>query len=114
MGFVWSPRGPQDVVRMRKYGELKQFKLQEGHCNVPRGFSQNRSLGLWVNTQRAQYKLMNQGLSSSMTEERIHLLEDIGFMWSLYGMASVRNDQAGDEAMVMDNECISIAQTMTT
>merc|ERR1712157_310515 len=68
-------------------GELKQFKLCEGHCNVPNRFSENPSLGTWVHHQRTQYRYMKQGKPSYITEPRIRLLVDIGFTWSVDDVA---------------------------
>ena len=67
---------------MKKYDELKMFKCREGHFNVPIGSSENRSLGTWVNHQRAQYRKMKNGKPSNMTDARIRLLEKIGFIWN--------------------------------
>ena len=38
-------------------------------------------LGNWVNTQRQKYKLLKEGKSSTMSDDRIHKLESIGFQW---------------------------------
>ena len=68
---------------VQKYEELRQYKDSEGHCNVPQGFSDNISLVVWVNHQRTQYKYMRQGKPSSITEQRIQALYDIGFSWNV-------------------------------
>ncbi len=39
------------------------------------------SLGSWVAVQRKEYKALQQGKPSKMTEERIIQLESIGFEW---------------------------------
>lgn len=66
------------------YEELKQLRYCEIHCNVSYGFSENTSIGKWVYNQIKKYKCTNQGKSSSINDPRIKLLEDIGFMWSIY------------------------------
>ena len=66
-----------------RYEELIAFKQQHGHCNVPTRYVQNKSLGLWVSTQRHQYGLLCKGESSCITAERIAALEKIGFEWGL-------------------------------
>jgi len=66
-----------------RFEELKAFKLEHGHCNVPRTWLANPQLGTWLNTQRKQYRLSKQGMSSKMIPARIHKLEQLGFQWSL-------------------------------
>lgn len=64
------------------YEELKSYKTQFGHCIVPRGFAFNTRLASWVAEQRKQHKLMENGKASSMTSERVKLLEELGFAWN--------------------------------
>ena len=64
------------------YGELINFKKENGHCLVPHTFPSKPHLARWVKRQRRQYKLRLEGNSNStMTEERIKVLNDIGFIW---------------------------------
>lgn len=82
VGFEWEvkkPACPWDV----RYKELVEFKLSHGHCNVPQRYRSNKSLGNWVTTQRSQYRLMKQGKSSHIKQERIGQLESIGFQWEV-------------------------------
>ena len=44
---------------------------------VPEQYSANPKLGRWVSTQRAQYKLFQEGKPILMKEERIRELESI-------------------------------------
>ena len=62
-----------------RYEELIAFKQQYGHCNVPTRYVQNKPLGVWVSTQRKQYRLLIKDKRSCMTTERIAALEKIGF-----------------------------------
>ena len=64
-----------------KFAELLAYAAEHGDCNVPRRFEANRELGTWVGTQRQQYRLLMEGKRSSMTEERITRLNEIGFVW---------------------------------
>ena len=64
-----------------KFGELKEFKRAFGHCQVPHSFQQNPTLARWAKRQRYQYKLLQEGKASTMTEERVAALEDLGFVW---------------------------------
>ena len=62
LGSVWSVR----------FQQLCYFKVQFGHCLVPRSkYSANPKLGKWVSTQRYHCKLYQEGKSSKMSAERI-------------------------------------------
>jgi len=62
--------------------ELKRYKAQYGDCIVPRGFAENPKLASWVAEQRKQYKLYQTKRPSSITEQRIKLLGELGFAWN--------------------------------
>ena len=79
IGFEWNVHVPWE----KRFEELKEFKKRFKHCNVPQQWEENRELGRWVMTQRTQYRLLEQGKPSQMTEERIKLLEGIGFQWTM-------------------------------
>lgn len=83
VGFVWSKNLSQPSWD-NKFRELLEYKEIHGDCLVPTKFSSNPSLGRWVSTQRAHYKLMKEGGKTSMTEERFRRLESIGFVWRLH------------------------------
>mmetsp|Transcript_13816 Transcript_13816/g.33438 ORF Transcript_13816/g.33438 Transcript_13816/m.33438 type:complete len:556 (+) Transcript_13816:179-1846(+) len=74
-------KAPRDTFHER-LEELKQFKADHGHTNVPKNV-EFKSLGRWVNNQRQYYKKREQGESSSLTEDRINSLEELGFIWSM-------------------------------
>jgi glutaredoxin len=62
--------------------ELVTYKLlNNGSTNVPRKFPSNKPLGIWVKTQRYQYKLLQDRKKSSMTTERIKSLNELDFEW---------------------------------
>jgi hypothetical protein len=69
-----------------RLSELTDYCKIHGHCNVPRGYSENTMLACWVSTQRQQYKLQLDGKTSPMTNFRIQTLEDIGFEWNCSGV----------------------------
>lgn len=48
---------------------------------VPHCYKKNIGLARWVKRQRYQYKLMVDGKQTTMTDERVKLLEDVGFIW---------------------------------
>lgn len=66
-------------VRMK---ELRQYKREHGHTNVPRHHSANLKLGRWVDTQRTSYRLLKLGKPSPLTQERVDVLNAIGFEWN--------------------------------
>ena len=68
--FPWTKRL---ALWVGQYLKLVDFWRQNGHCCVPE--SQNRSLGLWVQTQRANYH------TRKLSTERQRNLQAIGFSW---------------------------------
>eukprot|EP00986_Skeletonema_menzelii_P011612 scaffold6046_cov158-Skeletonema_menzelii.AAC.16 len=77
IGFDWDPRNSR---WMSSYEELKAFKLLHGNTLVPHA---NCGLGSWVKRQQVQYTLFTKGNGKSeLTEERVRLLNDLGFVWS--------------------------------
>ena len=67
----------------QRFQELVAFKKVHGHENVPRKCG---PLGKWVNSQRMQYRLWEQGKASKLTSERRQKLKDIGFVFSCHIM----------------------------
>lgn len=101
---------PHRTSWMKWYAEIKAFKATHGHFDVSSVMSDSnatddtssstssndsadepvdnndperyRSLASWVRRQQYQYKLFRGGnTKSEMSEERISLLEEIGFPW---------------------------------
>jgi hypothetical protein len=70
-----------------KFEELCAYRHNMGHCLVPHTYGENLPLARWVKRQRYQYKLMVEGKQSTMTDERVTALEDIGFVWDSQGAA---------------------------
>eukprot|EP00957_Ditylum_brightwellii_P177098 13491115-Ditylum_brightwellii.AAC.1 len=62
----------------QRIDELHAFKAQNGHCNVSKYDEQNKSLGQWVNHQRALYK------KNAMSSNCIQQLNSIGFIYDLH------------------------------
>jgi hypothetical protein len=73
----------QEKFWMDRYGELQEYRKHHGDCLVPNRYAPNPQLGLWVRTQRADYKIFLEGLPGpcSMTTERIDLLNKLDFVW---------------------------------
>jgi hypothetical protein len=78
VGFEWDTTAAFWSLRVR---QLREFKVQFGHCLVPNKYSASTKLGQWVATQRTNYKMYHEGKPSPMTAERIQELESIGFEW---------------------------------
>jgi Helicase associated domain len=83
----WRFRPYQAGQWCEKFEELCEYSEKMGHCLVPHTFSENLPLARWVKRQRYQYKLMKEGKSSTMTEERVLALEKVGFVWDSQGAA---------------------------
>ena len=67
---------------MEHWHELKEYKEIHGHCDIPTNCPENPKLGRWVHTQRHQRRLQLKGKKkSSMCEERVALLDSLGFSW---------------------------------
>jgi hypothetical protein len=71
IGFVWAPRPPWDTM----FGELKRYKDEHGHCNVPAGCERNPQLARWVVTQRKRW--------GSLSSARKARLDGLGFLSSV-------------------------------
>jgi superfamily II DNA or RNA helicase len=78
IGFEWNPvatyvRSKADTAWDRRFDELCLFRNEHGHCNVPVPFPTNPSLGIWVRTQRLQWR------AGKLNEARIRRLTKISF-----------------------------------
>jgi hypothetical protein len=76
-------RQPHTITWNIRYNQLLAYKRSQGHCLVPQNYATNPKLGLWVMAQRRQYKLLMSGKNSSLTQSRIELLKDIGFVFKV-------------------------------
>ena len=68
-----------------KFEELSEFQRQHGHCNVPRKHNNTMMLWRWVKRQKYQYKLFKEGKQSTLSQERISALENVGITWDCHG-----------------------------
>lgn len=85
------PQPHVDEVRFREYQaeiwsekleELCAFRRYHGHCHVPHHHNQNTGLAQWVKRQRYQYKLKLDNKRSTLSDERVRLLNRISFIWN--------------------------------
>eukprot|EP00548_Thalassiothrix_antarctica_P007842 CAMPEP_0194136118 /NCGR_PEP_ID=MMETSP0152-20130528/6144_1 /TAXON_ID=1049557 /ORGANISM="Thalassiothrix antarctica, Strain L6-D1" /LENGTH=265 /DNA_ID=CAMNT_0038832633 /DNA_START=640 /DNA_END=1437 /DNA_ORIENTATION=+ len=86
IGFIWDSREGRSQTHPPKHWErnfnrLVKYKNVHKHCLVPYDYLVEPSLARWVKKQRQQYKLRLQGKFSNMTQTRIKMLDDIGFIW---------------------------------
>jgi hypothetical protein len=79
LGFVWSVR---ENTREERFNELRMYKEQYGHCNVPKNCSKHPQLATWVTYQRRHLKLFMGGKRSSMTKNRFMKLTKLEFQWN--------------------------------
>jgi hypothetical protein len=68
-----------------RFNNLCLYREKHGNCLVPNKYSKDLPLARWVTRQRYQYKLMIEGRSSTITEERVKALDEIGFTWDSHG-----------------------------
>lgn len=66
--FIWDLKEYKWFI---SYEKLKEFKRINGHCNVPRHYS-DKQFAYWIDTQRKR---------THMTKERELLLDKLGFNW---------------------------------
>jgi len=79
IGFDW---GAAQTGWEKSFEKLVQFNGLHGHCQVPQNHSvDDVNLGIWVTTQRQEYWKFQEGLHSTMTQERSDALSKIGFDW---------------------------------
>ena len=76
IGFSWNLKDHWQ----EKFELLATYSEEHGNCDVPR---KHESLGRWVAEQRSEYKKKAGDKKSAMTEEKINMLNAIGFDWSI-------------------------------
>jgi hypothetical protein len=73
LGFEWVPH---DILWQTRFRELKAFKNQHGHCNVPQAYPKNPKLGKWVASQRKKNRLR------LISKNRLNQLGAVGFVFN--------------------------------
>lgn len=73
-------RNQYDAIWTARYKELIAYKDKWSNTLVATSYP---VLGVWVGTQRKQYRLKTKGKYSHMTDERMKLLNEIGFVWEV-------------------------------
>ena len=77
--FTWHRN--HSLAWNTRYDELCEFIHSHGHSNVPQ--SEQEGLGKWCMNQRTLYRRHCAGESTSLTDERIRRLNDVGFAWDV-------------------------------
>ena len=67
--------------------EPTDYKRKFKHTNVPTRYTQNKPLGTRVSNQRREYKHINEGKTSSLTNERIESMNKLGFVLQIRGLS---------------------------
>ena len=70
-----------------RLADLLAYRKKNGHCLVPHTYPPDPQLARWVKRQRRQYKLMQEGKPSTMTLDRVELLEKSGFVWDSHDVS---------------------------
>ncbi len=93
IGFQFSvvPHSERQNAWKVKFDELKAYKSIVGNCDVPQAYKTNPALGKWVSKQRDAYRDFHSGKQSSMTQEKINLLESIGFRFFIGKGKAIRH-----------------------
>lgn len=91
LGFVMSPHRwakPHTAIQKTEsswegmFEELKKFKEENGHLNVPHRPS--TALRSWVVKQRRDYEKLREGKNSALTAQNMARLAGIGFKFSTF------------------------------
>jgi len=88
IGFDFSPR---DSTWMKNYEELKTYMI-ENNGAMPN--KRKHSLGVWCNGQIFEFNKWQAGNPSYMTQRKIDLLNDIGFVWDRNSSAWMKRWEA--------------------
>lgn len=83
-GFVWDFH---EIVWLEKFNQLREFVRTNGHFKISNKSTELRQLTSWIKCQRRQYKLFKEGKQSSLSQERMTMLNSIGFNWEVRSSA---------------------------
>lgn len=78
MGFSWRTYSKGSDCWKKHLQALRDFKRENGHCKVP---TRQTTLGRFVTSLRHSYKAFQKGRKSKLTEEKIQILDELGFCW---------------------------------
>ena len=81
----------------KKFMELKQYKEHDSLNSVPSNNTDHKLVRYWADRQRKEYHKLRSGKKSSMTPDRVALLDSISFDWNEY---DVRNLQSIERVLL--------------
>jgi hypothetical protein len=79
IGFEWDPQRAQWNAMVKR---LEKYVEQHGNCRVPKGYVHDQELANWVRNQRLEFAHLQRGKKTRMTQDRIDILNGMGFKWS--------------------------------
>ncbi len=85
LGFEWISHKAKKVKSFEeRIQDLKDYKAEFGHCNVPRVYEKDQSLGSWCHVLKISYRQIKDGEKpmKKLSPEKIQALEDVGFEWT--------------------------------
>ena len=68
------------LIRMQ---ELKEYKKQHGHCNVPTIFLENQVLANFVKNQRNKWKNRLSAGNTGFQRDEYKMFKELGFTWTI-------------------------------
>lgn len=80
IGFNWEGKESSFPKWNAQFNNLLKYEKVNGNCDVPSTYY-DKPLANWVTQQRRSYKAKCDGKKSSIKDEQVEQLEDIGFQW---------------------------------
>ena len=108
VGFGYGSRRKTTASWEDRFQELKQYKKENGDCLVPGRYKENPSLGRWVEAQRKQYRQYLEAKETgapnagAMNDDRVALLEGIGFVWTVRKSSSNKSPGYNKSGLTWD------------
>ncbi len=98
------PQSPSKVTFSDRIKELEEFKAEHGHLYVPP--SVNKSLSRWCSNVRSSYRFRHSGRKANiaMTDERIAMLEKLGFDFFINTSLAVRSNKTGQDKKMTETQ----------
>ena len=80
IGFKWTVHGEKKLQLSwhESFEALRKYKKTYGNCLVN---NNHPTLGKWIKDQQLNFKNLQEGKSSHITQDRIDLLNSIEFVW---------------------------------
>merc|ERR1712048_1281695 len=82
LGFDWKRERETNYTWEERLQQLVDYTKKFGNTNVPSKYEKNKPLGHWVDNQKKQCRLLEEGKHCSMTKDRFLSLKALGFEWN--------------------------------